>query len=253
MPIHDWTRLDAGLFHHFHNTWVGELAAVLNAGLLPKDHYALTEQWVGEVKPDVLALRVETNGDQGANGSSGSSGGVAIAEVEPKVRLHAETDPNLAYAALARRIAVRHVSDDSLVAVIEIVSAGNKDRPSAVEALVNKAVGLLTARVHVVIIDLLPAGKHDPAGIHGAVWQFFGREPYVVPADGPLTLAAYRSREGFPDAYVEPTAVGRPLIDMPLFLSSSRYVNVPLETTYMAAYRKMPERLRSTVEDVIRP
>ena len=24
MPIHDWTRVDAGIFHHFHTSWVDE-------------------------------------------------------------------------------------------------------------------------------------------------------------------------------------------------------------------------------------
>ena len=23
MPIHDWTRVDAGIFHHFHQRWIG--------------------------------------------------------------------------------------------------------------------------------------------------------------------------------------------------------------------------------------
>ena len=31
MPIHDWTRAEAGDFHHFHQTWIPLLAAALNA------------------------------------------------------------------------------------------------------------------------------------------------------------------------------------------------------------------------------
>jgi hypothetical protein len=35
---------------------------------------------------------------------------------------------------------------------------------------------------------------------------------------------------------------------MPLFLTAERYVNVPLEATYQAAYRGMPEFWRNVIE-----
>jgi hypothetical protein len=41
MPIHDWTRVDAGLFHDFHQDWTIELRRSLNAGLLPSGFSAL--------------------------------------------------------------------------------------------------------------------------------------------------------------------------------------------------------------------
>ena len=57
MPIHDWTRVDAGIFHAFHVTWIADLARALNRGLLPPDYYALAEQIVGGREPDVLTLK----------------------------------------------------------------------------------------------------------------------------------------------------------------------------------------------------
>ena len=36
MPIHDWTRLPGGLFHHFHQDWSIEIARELNRGRLPQ-------------------------------------------------------------------------------------------------------------------------------------------------------------------------------------------------------------------------
>jgi hypothetical protein len=44
MPIHDWTRVDAGLFHHFHQEWTVTLCNALNAGKLPPDYFALLAQ-----------------------------------------------------------------------------------------------------------------------------------------------------------------------------------------------------------------
>ena len=34
MPIHDWARVDAGIFHAFHHDWITEIARALNRGLL---------------------------------------------------------------------------------------------------------------------------------------------------------------------------------------------------------------------------
>lgn len=44
MPMHDWTKVDAGIFHAFHHGWIQETATCLNHGLLPSDYYALPEQ-----------------------------------------------------------------------------------------------------------------------------------------------------------------------------------------------------------------
>jgi hypothetical protein len=44
MPIHDWTRADAGLFHAFHQGWISSLSAALNTGGLPPAYFALIEQ-----------------------------------------------------------------------------------------------------------------------------------------------------------------------------------------------------------------
>ena len=58
MPIHDWTRVDAGLFHNFHQDWAIELVRSLNDGLLPPEFVALIEHRGVEAIPDVL-----TSGD----------------------------------------------------------------------------------------------------------------------------------------------------------------------------------------------
>ena len=56
MPVHDWARVDANLFHDFHQTWTISIRNALNGGLLPKGYSALVEQQAGGVVPDVLAL-----------------------------------------------------------------------------------------------------------------------------------------------------------------------------------------------------
>jgi hypothetical protein len=51
MPIHDWLRVDAGLFHAFHHGWIEELARALNRGILPADYFALPEQTFVDLSP----------------------------------------------------------------------------------------------------------------------------------------------------------------------------------------------------------
>ncbi len=46
-----------------------------------------------------------------------------------------------------------------------------------------------------------------------------------------------------PVAYFEPFAVGSTLIDMPIFLTEDRFINVPLERTYMEAWQGVPRAL----------
>ena len=57
MPIHDWTRVEPGIFHDFHSAWVMELRNALNGGVLPAGYYALTEQHAGKYITDVLTLQ----------------------------------------------------------------------------------------------------------------------------------------------------------------------------------------------------
>ncbi len=54
MPIHDWTCVDAGIFHHFHHRWIGAVTDVLNQRLLPAEYYALAEQQGAAFEPAVL-------------------------------------------------------------------------------------------------------------------------------------------------------------------------------------------------------
>lgn len=247
MPIHDWTRVTAGTWHDFHLAWIAEIRNALNDGLLPADYYAQAEQIAGPLGPDVLTLQ-ET--DLPANGpvSHGSerNGGVTVATVPPRMRLTAEAEMN-DYVLKRRTLVIRHASGDRIVALLEIVSPGNKSARHALRSFVEKAVEALYRGYHLLIVDLFPPSKRDPNGIHAAIWGEFSDNPDPLPPGEPLTLAAYsagpRNR-----AYVEPTAVGREMIDMPLFLTDEMYVNVPLEATYRGAYRGVPRRWREVLE-----
>ena len=59
------------------------------------------------------------------------------------------------YARRANRVTIRH-PDGQVVAIIEIVSPGNKDSKHAVRTFARKAVEFLHAGIHLLIVDLFP-------------------------------------------------------------------------------------------------
>jgi len=155
------------------------------------------------------------------------------------VRFPAVAEPER-YARKGSRIAIRHVSDDQVVAIVEIVSPGNKASRHELQAFVEQTVEFLYADIHLLILDLFPPGPCDPKGIHAAVWSEITADTFQVPDDKPLTLVSYKA-EVVKTAYIEPVAVGHVLPDMPLFLEPNLYVPVPLETAYRDAFERVPQ------------
>jgi hypothetical protein len=242
MPAHDWSRVAAGIFHDFHHAWIEEIKRALNAGLLPGDYYALAEQRTAGYGPDVLALQVDA-GDEGLDEPHQRDGGLLVAK--PQVAVTAETEMEF-YRRKQNVVAVRHVSDDRVVALVEVVSPGNKSCRAALRSFVENTAQLLDQRIHLLILDLHRPGNFDPQGIHGAIWEEIA-EAWVAPVDRPLTLVGYESALTV-RAFVQPLAIGEVLIDMPLYLEPNGYVLVPLEDTYARAFDAMPKSWRSVVE-----
>jgi hypothetical protein len=241
MPIHDWARVDANLFHDFHQTWTINIRNALNGGLLPKGFSALVEQHAAGVVPDVLALQCRSK----PNRPSEPTGGSVITAIPPKTRHIIRAQREIS-AQRGNRITIRHPLG-RVVCVIEIVSPGNKGSRSALRSFVEKTVDFLRHGGHLLVIDLFPPSVRDPQGIHKAIWDEIDEEPFELTPDKPLTLASYYA--GVPKvAYVEPVGVGDLLPDMAAYLDLDSYVNVPLEPTYQATWASCPEDMREAVE-----
>ena len=244
MPIHDWTRVRSNQFHDFHQSWTIAIRNALNAGRLPDGYFAMVEQRAGGPEADVITLEVIPR-DATAPDETEVYGGVAVAIEPPKARFVTSTDTAW-FAQKANRVTVRH-PDGSVVAVIEIVSPGNKDSRHAIDAFARKAVSLLQAGVNLLIVDLFPPGKRDPQGIHKVIWDRLREESFELPPDKPLTLAAYAvGSETI--AYVEPVAVGDVLPNMPVFFAMERYVPCPLDAAYQTAWEQFPAPLKRALE-----
>src|SRR2546421_62415 len=209
MPIHDWTRLEPGDFHHFHQRWISALTDFLNGGLLPPEYMAMAEQVTGRPIPDVVTLYTRPPKDD--------SGGIAVATAPPTARVIAKFE-KINYAKRADRVVIRH-GRGKVVAIIEILTPGNKDSRNAIRTFVEKAADILNQGVNLLVVDLFPPTPRDPQGIHKAICDELWGEPFESPPDKPLTVASYLAGE-IPTAYVEPVGVGDALPSLPIFLSA---------------------------------
>jgi hypothetical protein len=133
------------------------------------------------------------------------------------------------------------------VAVIELVSPGNKSSDYPLDTFVRKTVKFLRGGVHLLVIDPHPPGTHDPDGLHPLIWEHFGSQPFTLPERQDRLLAAYRVGEGI-GAYLNVLGVGEPFPEMPLFLTPHNYLPVDLEASYLRAYELVPREYREELE-----
>jgi hypothetical protein len=155
MPMHDWKKVPDGIFHAFHHGWIWAISDHLNAGCLPTDYYALPEQVAAGRSPDVLTLqsRVPAKSPDGDSTSALATASPSIAR--PRTRFTAESEGE-SYRRRKKSVVVRHARDDRVVAIVEIVSPGNKSTTHNLHTFVEKALEFFDRGVHLLIIDPLP-------------------------------------------------------------------------------------------------
>jgi len=240
MPIHDWTRVPAGTYHFFHQRWIAALADALNGGGLPEGYFAMSEVNAKGPIPDVLTLKAKPPMPSLGPGS------VAVLDAPPRTRIVTRGENTAGYARRADHLSI-YLPQRELIAVLEIMSPGNKDSTNGLRSFVRKVGKFLRRGVHLLIVDLFPPSVRDPHGIHKAIWDQFKEEPFDLPPDTPLTLASYVA-DSEKVAYVENVAVGDRLPDMPLFLTPDHYVPCPLEASYHVTWGVFPKALKGPLE-----
>jgi hypothetical protein len=128
----------------------------------------------------------------------------------------------------------------TLVAVIELVSPGNKDRPAERRAFAAKCASYLAQGVSLIVVDVVTS-RH--ANLHDDLMRFLDAAPdRDFPVGVNLYAVAYRpvrrgEREEI-DLWLRPLAVGEPLPTLPLRLTGDLFVAVDFEATYQEACRR---------------
>ena len=117
MPLHDWSRVESGIFHDFHTSWIAEIRNALNSGLLPNEYYALAEQHAGDFVADVLALHVPPTQDELMQTPHPTldTGGTAVADAPPRIARHEKIEMDI--VQIQRTLSIRHLSDHRIVAL----------------------------------------------------------------------------------------------------------------------------------------
>jgi hypothetical protein len=119
-----------------------------------------------------------------------------------------------------------------LVAVVELTSPANKDRPETRQAFVSKCFAYLQEQVSVVIVDVV---TERYANFHQQLLELVSVP--TVNMDFPdLYTVAYRNRSDngtwHLDLWPVELTVGAPLPTMPLWLAANLSVPLDLERTY---------------------
>lgn len=231
MPVHDWSQLDIGDFHDFHNGWAIAIRQAINGGILPEGYEARSDNYINGVEPDFSVTEEPID-------SPRSKVGGLVTLAAPKARQFAVTATE-AYVRRQKRVVVRRADDRRPVAAIELVSWGNKAGAREFRRFLTKCVDHLLDGLHLLVIDLQKPSRRDPKGIHAAIWAELSDKAYKTIPGKNRTVVSYEAGEEVA-AFINPLAVGDDLPDAALFLDPGFQVFVPLEETYRTALKGLP-------------
>ncbi len=217
----------------FHGYWAASIGGYLNR-ILPRRYVALIQTHLGpQIEADVAEFERPPDPEDEPS-ANGPAGGVAVQTYAPP----ATTMVAPAVYPDDLEVQVRDVRDDNrLVAVVELVSPRNKDRPDARRAFAAKCAAYLQRGVGVVFADTVTTRQ---ANMHNELVRLLEwEEPLQMPPDVWLAAVAYRPvrREdaNHIDIWTAPLTVGGALPVLPLALLGTRAVPLDLEATYMEA------------------
>jgi hypothetical protein len=209
-----------------HGLWPGIIAMRMNQTLPPRYRCGLKVHLGTLVEVDVAAFEREsatavpdetTNGTRRTWESEAPTLLLETDELAP-----AEYEVRVYDSARAQR----------LVAVVELVSPSNKDRPQARKAFVDKCHALLQQEVCVAIVDICTGYQ---ANLYAELAARLGAQPPSI-ADCLIYAVVCRTRPGRRGVRVETwenkLSVGLPLPTLPLYLAEEFKVPLELEATY---------------------
>lgn len=221
----------------FHGRWAAAMADALNQDILPPDYFAEFQVHVGSrVEIDVATFERGRDAATGGQRDGATATLTARAWAPPKP---AWTMP----AIFPDEIEVQVFSTEEgpeLVAAIELVSPGNKDRPDFRRAFAAKCASYLHRGIGLIIVDIVTSRQ---ANLHNELVALLGQAAqFVISADSCLYTVAYRPtrRDGADQLDVWPSRllVGSALPVVPLGLRGAGCVPLDLDATYQEACQR---------------
>ena len=236
MPLHDWQPAPDAVVHAFHIGWIWNLARRLNSGLLPSGYLARPEESLGPWRSDPPALEDDASS---AEPATDHEQGAPEPTMTPAPRLAAARPP--------RRLAIFSAAEERRVAVVEVVSRGNKDSRARALAMRDKVLACLEAGLQTGLIDVWPRGREEWSDVVGSVVAALGASAPLPAYDRCIASFESMLEPSQLNVYIESCAVGAPLPDLPLFLAPSRSVSLPLDATYVETFAELPAVDRARV------
>lgn len=239
MPLFDHFHPPLFPHHHwesFHSNWATRIADGI-AVLLPPDFQVEEHTHAGPgFEIDVATYEAKSTPDD-----SSAAGPALATRASPA---YAPPVPDGAMpAALIDTFSVRVFSTAeglTLVAVIELVSPGNKDRRANRRAFAAKCASYLAQGVSLIVVDIVTSRR---ANLHNELMRLMEAAPELdFPDEVTLYAAAYcpvrRSEQEEIDYWRRPLALGAPLPTLPLRLTGDQFVPVDFDAAYQEACRR---------------
>jgi Protein of unknown function (DUF4058) len=204
----------------FLGSWAAAIADRLNENLLPPEYFAEFQVKVGTR----IEVDVATFGDNvGLDAPHPNGAGTAV-----QTQVWAPPKPVVVMPALFPddfEVQVfSSVAGPTLVAAIELVSPGNKDRHETRQAFAAKCAAYLQQGMGLMVVDIVTS-RH--ANLHDDLMALLGHtEGFTFPTPTPLYATAYRpahreERKEI-DLWREPLALGQLLPTLPLAVRGLR-------------------------------
>ena len=223
MPLHDWSKVISNHFFNLQVPWLLSLIDRLNKDLLPKDLYSIT-QFDFPSTPIALAPPFADWDEWG-----------------DRIRSRQHRGEWLQHSAV-----IRQRKTHQLVAAIEIIRPQNLQSAKAVRAMTSRILKYLQSGIHLLLIDVFPPTEPKQVGFHAGVWKKLGHPPETTAAGQSPQVVSYLIGDTV-EAFLHPLVFGVSLGEMPLFLTPTQVVNLPLEETYQHAWSRLPEMIQQDV------
>lgn len=145
----------------------------------------------------------------------------------------------------------------TLVAAVELVSPGNKDREGSRTAFAAKCAAYLQRGVRLAVVDVVTSRQ---ANLHNALVELLGVGEAFLLAPEPLYAVSYcprRGPEGTPapadriEVWPASLAVGQPLPVLPLALDRRQFVPLELDATYAEGLPTQSDRVKNAADPAV--
>lgn len=239
MPLRDHFHpplSDQRPWESFHTTWGVCIADLLNREVLPPEYIALEQIHAGTA----LEIDVGTFTDSASSSRQAETGNIATAvrtvwtPARSPILLPADFPPTCTIEIHATE------GGRTLVAAIELVSPGNKDRAIKRRMFAAKCASYLSRGIGLIILDVVTSRSGN---LHNEMIELVGWDQSLkMDAEPSLYSVAYRplrvEEVGRIETWPMALVVGEPLPTMPLSLHADLCLAVDFEAAYQEACQR---------------